>query len=195
VGVMMRQDFSNVSEEKLSELFPVLLKEHNSEWVNYFIDERNFLQSVFGDRIIRINHIGSSCVPGLIAKPTIDILLEISPNSDLSAITDKLIDEGYIVNTPQKDIIMYLKGYTPNGFEGQCVHIHVRHYDDWDELYFRDYLILHPDIAHEYEKLKLMLKEQYTHDRDGYTEAKGEFIRKHSEYARSEFHSKYTPEK
>ncbi len=191
----MRQDFSNVTKKMLSELFPVLLESHNPAWIDYFLVERDFLNSIFGDKILRISHIGSSSVPGLIAKPTIDILLEISQEIDLSAITEKMEDEGYCINTPKKDIILYLKGYTPHGFEGQCVHIHVRHYGDWDELYFRDYLILHPDVAHEYGKLKLMLKEEYTYDRDGYTEAKGDFIRKYSELARAEFPNRYTPEK
>ncbi|WP_094604910.1 hypothetical protein SPSIL_018160 [Sporomusa silvacetica DSM 10669] len=191
----MRQDFSNVSKERLSELFPILLEPHNPGWIDYFFIERNFLKSIFGDNIVRINHIGSSCVPGLIAKPTIDILLEISQEIDLSAITETMEDEGYVVNTPKKDIIAYLKGYTPRGFEGQCVHIHVRYYGDWDELYFRDYLILHPDVAREYGKLKIMLKEKYTNDRDGYTYAKGDFIRKYSEYARVEFSNRYTPNK
>lgn len=87
---------------------------------------------------------------------------------------------------------MYLKGYTPSGFMGQCVHIHVRYFGDWGELYFRDYLISHPDVANEYGKLKLMLKEQYVHDRDGYTEAKGDFVRKYTEYARAEYTDRYT---
>lgn len=191
----MKQDFSNVSEKKLSDLFPIILEQHNPTWIDYFLVERDFLQSIFNKKILRINHIGSSSVPGLIAKPTIDILLEISDDTDLSIITEKMKVEGYIVNTPHKDIIMYLKGYTPSGFKGQSVHIHVRHYGDWDELYFRDYLILHPDVAREYGKLKLMLKEQYSHDRDGYTEAKGDFIIKYSEYARTELLNKYTPSK
>jgi len=189
----MRQEWSNVTKEKLSELFPILLEEHNLGWKKYFLQEKYFLQSIFRDKIIRINHIGSSSVAGLIAKPTIDILLEVSKDIDLQAITEKMKDEGYIVNTPKSDIIMYLKGYTPQGFQGQAVHIHVRHSGDWSELYFRDYLILHPDVASEYAKLKFILREQYHHDRDGYTEAKGQFVQKYTEKARSEFLGRYIP--
>lgn len=189
----MRQDFSNISDEKLSVLFPVLLEPHNPMWIEYYFTERDFLQKVFSNQISRISHIGSSSVPGLISKPTVDILLEIQQDTDISGITEKMKDEGYIVNTPPKDIIAYLKGYTPHGFEGQCVHIHVRYYNDWDELYFRDYLLLHTDIANEYGKLKIELQEQFSHDRDGYTEAKGDFIKKYSEYARAEFPDRYVP--
>ncbi|HEY8349060.1 MAG TPA: GrpB family protein [Clostridia bacterium] len=189
----MRQDFTGVTKERLSELFPVKLEKHDPAWKDHYAAEADFLRSVFGDKIVRINHIGSTSVPGLVAKPTIDILLEIREDTDLSAITERMRDEGYIVNTPQKDIIMYLKGYTPQGFSGQCAHIHVRHSGDWDELYFRDYLCVHPDIAEEYGRLKLALKEKYTHDRDGYTEAKSDFVNKYTQLARAEFPGRYAP--
>jgi GrpB-like predicted nucleotidyltransferase (UPF0157 family) len=189
----MRQDFSGVPKEKLSEMFPVKLEHHDPAWKDCYLAEADFLQSVFGDTIVRINHIGSTSVPGLIAKPTVDILLEICEDTDLSAVTERMRDDGYVVNTPQKDIIMYLKGYTPQGFSGQCAHIHVRYYGDWDELYFRDYLCAHPDIAEEYGMLKLALKEEYTYDRDGYTEAKSEFVNRYTQLARAEFHGRYAP--
>lgn len=174
-------------------MFPVKLEHHGPAWKDCYLAEADFLQSVFGDTIVRINHIGSTSVPGLIAKPTVDILLEICEDTDLSAVTERMRDDGYVVNTPQKDIIMYLKGYTPQGFSGQCAHIHVRYYGDWDELYFRDYLCAHPDIAEEYGMLKLALKEEYTYDRDGYTEAKSEFVNRYTQLARAEFHGRYAP--
>ena len=189
----MRQDFSGVPKEKLSEMFPVKLEHHDPAWKDCYLAEADFLQSVFGDTIVRINHIGSTSVPGLIAKPTVDILLEICEDTDLSAVTERMRDDGYVVNTHQKDIIMYLKGYTPQGFSGQCAHIHVRYYGDWDELYFRDYLCAHPDIAEEYGRLKLALKEEYTYDRDGYTEAKSGFINRCTQLARTEFPGRYLP--
>ena len=126
----MRQDFSGITKEKLSELFPVILVQHDPSWKHLYEAEANFLRSIFGDKIARISHIGSTAVPGLSAKPTIDILLEIRKDTDLSSITERMRDEGYVVNTPPMDIIMYLKGHTPQGFSGR-VHIHVRHHGDW----------------------------------------------------------------
>jgi GrpB-like predicted nucleotidyltransferase (UPF0157 family) len=191
----MRQDFSRVTEKELSEMFPVLLEPHAPFWREAYLAEERYLRKVFGEKIVRISHIGSSAVPGLISKPTIDILLEISQDTDIPAITELMRDAGYIVNTPPKDVIMYLKGYTPRGFEGQVYHIHVRYPGDWDELYFRDYLIAHPDAAEEYGKLKIKLKEKYANDRDGYTEAKGEFVRKYTGFARAEFPGRFIPNK
>lgn len=145
---------------------------------------------------MRINHCGSTSVPGLIAKPTIDILLEIREDSDLEKLASDLQRIGYLKN-PQPDNpqphLMFLKGYTLHGFAEQACHIHVRYQGDWKELYFRDYLRVYLDVAHECEELKAKLKEQYEHDRDGYTEAKTAFIQKHTEKARKEFGSRYLP--
>jgi GrpB-like predicted nucleotidyltransferase (UPF0157 family) len=148
---------------------------------------------VFGESFVRISHIGSTAVPGLLSKPTIDILLEVDESTDLEPFTEALLDAGYVVNTPRGDRILYLKGYTPQGFVGQAMHIHVRSSGDWGELYFRDYLIAHPETASEYAALKQTLLKQYEHDRDGYTDAKSEFIRNITELARAEYPSRYTP--
>lgn len=189
----MRQDFSDITAEHLSLLFPIKLEPHDPEWETCYEQESLFLKSVFGDKIVRMSPIGSSSVPGLIAKPTVDILLEIKENTDMTVMTEAMKDAGYVVNTPKQDIILYLKGYTPHGFDGQCFHIHVRYAGDWDELYFRDYLQAHPDVAQAYGKLKQQLKEQYLHDRDGYTNAKGDFIKEYTLCARREFPGRYEP--
>ena len=59
----------------------------------------------------------------------------------------------------------------------------MRYRDDWNELYFRDYLIDHKEVAKEYEKLKVKLWKEFEHDRDGYTEAKSNFILSNTEKA------------
>ena len=79
---------------------------------------------------------------------------------------------------------MIIKGYTDSGFADRVFHIHVRNPGQNDELYFRDYLIAHPETAVEYAKLKRSLFKDYEHDRDGYTAAKGEFIRRITEKAK-----------
>ena len=87
--------------------------------------------------------------------------------------------------------MMFLKGYTPEGFKGQAFHLHVRYPSDWAELYFRDYLRDHKDIADEYGWLKAKLLNTYEHDRDGYTEVKTEFISKYTDIAREEYKGRY----
>lgn len=82
--------------------------------------------------------------------------------------------------------LMFLKGYLPDGFAERVFHIHVRYPGDYDELYFRKYLTLHPEAAAEYVALKYELLNRFEHDRDGYTKAKTAFIRAITEKARKE---------
>jgi GrpB-like predicted nucleotidyltransferase (UPF0157 family) len=141
--------------------------------------------------IVRISRIGSTSVPGLMAKPTVDILLEINEAADIDKLIAALPSPEYIclneaaltIPTPPPHL-MFLKGYLPNGFAEKVYHTHVRYPGDWDELRFRDYLITHPEAAVEYTELKRKLFKDYEHDRDGYTEAKGVFIKEITKKAR-----------
>ncbi|MDE7164798.1 MAG: GrpB family protein [Clostridiales bacterium] len=78
------------------------------------------------------------------------------------------------------------KGYTENGFAEKVFHLHIRLKNDKDEIYFRDYLNAHADIAKEYEQLKLKLWKTYEHARDAYTAAKTEFVKKYTESAKQQ---------
>jgi len=70
-------------------------------------------------------------------------------------------------------------------------HLHLRYTGNHNELYFRDYLNEFPDIAKEYEKLKLSLWNEYKHDRDAYTNAKTEFVKKYTEQAKMIYGNRY----
>ena len=185
-----------MTNEELWVLFPIILSEHRAEWTKFYEQEKDTIISALGTKnISRINHIGSTSVPGLIAKPTIDILLEIPTDADIPSLTAALISAGYICNTQPNNPaphLMFMKGYTPQGFRGQAVHLHVRFPGDWDELYFRDYLRSHPETAKSYGKLKQNLQLRYEHDRDAYTEAKTDFIQEATRLARKEMGNKYT---
>lgn len=75
-----------------------------------------------------------------------------------------------------KNRLDFNKGYTPNGYADKVFHIHVRLIGDNDEIYFRNYLNSHFGVAKDYEDLKLSLWKSFKHDRDGYTNAKSDFI-------------------
>ena len=135
-------------------------------------------------------------MPGLTAKPTVDILLEISGETPLGELQMSLEEAGYLFAAqPGKPApgMMFMKGYTPEGFAREVFHVHVRYLGDWDELYFRDYLRKFPRKAAEYEALKRRLQVKYTHDRDAYTQAKGSFIKSTTTLARKHFGAKYRP--
>ena len=83
------------------------------------------------------------------------------------------------------------KGYTEHGFAEKVYHLHLRTKGDCDELYFRDYLLENPLVAKEYEALKLSLWKQFERNRDGYTQAKTQFVQKYTSLAKQEFGDRY----
>lgn len=195
----MGKELSEMTLEELWELFPIILKEHNTYYKDWYeIEKQELLNCIDRKNIMRINHIGSSAVEGLISKPTVDILLEIDNETDIEQLTSILTQNGWGLMSSQKNPYLQLsfnKGYTKEGFAEKVYHLHIRYYDNWNELYFKDYLIEHKEVADEYGKLKLGLLEKYEHNRDGYTNAKSDFISKYTKKAKEKYTDKYNPTK
>lgn len=154
----MKKKLSEMSLEELWELFPVILKDYNSHYPEWYEEEKiNLLRITEKEYIKRINHIGSTAVKGLISKPTVDILLELDKNTDVHSFITPVIKNGWTVmsdNNSNDFRISLNKGYTPEGFAEKVFHLHIRPYGDWNELYFRDYLNDHKETAEEYAELK-----------------------------------------
>lgn len=179
---------------ELWELFPIVLKEHSPKYAEWYEEEKQNLTELLADfGLQRINHIGSTSVEGLIAKPIVDILLELPEGYALDRVAELLQNAGWIlmIRKDKKQTLDLNKGYTPAGFAEKVYHLHVRALGDWDELYFRDYLRKYPKAARQYEELKRSLKEKYEHNRDAYTEAKTAFVQQYSQAARQEFGTRY----
>jgi GrpB-like predicted nucleotidyltransferase (UPF0157 family) len=195
----MRKELSEMTLEELWTLFPIILKEHNPNYKKWYqIEKQKLLSCLDKKNIMRISHIGSTAVKGLIAKPTVDILLEIDNEINIEQLTNTLTSNGWLLMMSQDGPFMektFNKGYTNKGFAEKVYHLHIRYYGNWNELYFRDYLIKYSEVAKEYGELKLKLKEKYEHDRDRYTNAKTDFVLKYSEKAKEEFADKYNPRK
>ena len=183
---------TEMTQKERSRLFPIILCDHDPIWAEWFAEEKANLEKLIGsDCIFRITHYGSTAVPGLLAKPTVDILLEINADTNIEELKTALPYPEYI-QMPESDNadvpplhLMYVKGYAENGFAGKVYHIHVRFPGDWDEVHFRDYLTAFPEAADAYAALKRTLKERFEYDRDGYTDAKGEFIKTVTKRARN----------
>lgn len=163
--------------KELWELFPVVLSPHNPSWASWAEEEISALSALLVNIDKKISHIGSTAIPGIMAKPTIDILVEIPADTDRDAIRRIMESAGYICMAVSEKRMSFNKGYTPEGYAERVFHIHFHATGDNDEIYFRDYLISHPDVAKEYELLKLSLLPRLKHDRDAYTEAKTNFIK------------------
>ncbi|MCI8284206.1 MAG: GNAT family N-acetyltransferase [Firmicutes bacterium] len=181
----MSKKLSDMSDEELWQLFPIMLTEHQQCWEEFYEDELAVLKKALPEKqIVRIEHIGSTAVNGIWAKPIIDIIVEIVYGSDFENIRKILEDIGYICMRKREQRLSFNKGYTENGFADKVYHLHLRYAGDNDELYFRDFLKDNPNTAKEYEKLKLELWRKYEYDRDAYTDAKREFVTDYTEKAK-----------
>jgi GrpB-like predicted nucleotidyltransferase (UPF0157 family) len=192
----MKKELSEMTQEELWELFPIILREPNTEYKKWYeIEKQRLLRCIDKTNIMRINHIGSTAVEGLLSKPTIDILLEVDKQCDMQQLVNILAYDNWLVMSSSPKSLVLNKGYTKDGFAEKVYHLHIRYYDNWNELYFRDYLREHKAVADEYGKLKLKLLEKYKHDRDGYTNAKSEFILKYTKKAKAKYGDKYSTHK
>lgn len=169
--------------EELWELFPIFLTEHKPCWAEWYREEVTELKRMLPPDT-EFFHIGSTAISGIWAKPIIDIMAVVSSRARLREASERLQRSGYIVMSENGNRISLNKGYTENGFAERVFHLHLRLGDDKDEIYFRDFLNSHSEIAKEYEALKLRLWKQFEHNRDAYTDAKTEFVRKYTDLAK-----------
>lgn len=164
--------------EELWELFPVVLEPHNPEWTVWATEEIASLNELLAGYHTVISHIGSTAIPDILAKPIVDILVEISDDADWISVKNMMEAGGYICMSESDSRISFNKGYTLAGYADKVFHIHFHRFGDNDEILFRDCLLANPGSAREYELLKKSLLPKYKNDRDAYTDAKSEFIRR-----------------
>ena len=188
----MSKKLSEMTLEELWELFPILLTEHKAEWNEYYSGMEAVLKEALqACRTVRISHIGSTAINGIWAKPIVDILVEIAPDENMQTVAEQIEKCGFLRMSEEKGRISFNKGYTEKGFAEKVYHLHLRLAGDNDELYFRDYLREHPDVAKEYERLKLRLWRQYGYNRDAYTEAKTKFVETYTAEAKRQYGNRY----
>ena len=186
----MGKGLSEMTLEELWQLFPIYLTEYQPCWKEWYSEEESLLKNALSSTE-RVSHIGSTAIPSIWAKPIVDILVEIPKESNLLDYKALIINNGYICMSQSENGLSFNKGYTENGFAERVFHLHLRYAGDNNELYFRDYLIEFPEIAREYEKLKLSLWKVHEHNRDAYTNAKTEFVENHTEQAKMIYGNRY----
>ena len=188
----MEKELSEMTLEELWELFPITRVAHSDKWKLYYEEMEIFLKEILSEcPVKRVSHIGSTAVSGIWAKDIVDILIEVPEGSDLERTAGELEKNGFMRMRTETGRISLNRGYTKAGFADNVFHVHLRYAGDNDELYFRDYLNEHPQTAGEYERMKLQLWKQFAHNRDGYTGAKTEFIRKWTAEAKKAYMGRY----
>jgi GrpB-like predicted nucleotidyltransferase (UPF0157 family) len=167
-------------------------------WPRMFEEEKRHLLDCLPSRLIRrIEHFGSTAIPGLAAKPIVDVLVEVGSLQETKArIAPVLEAEGYDyfwrATHGENGPPFYAWFIKRNSAGVRTHHIHMveSDFEHWDTLLFRDYLIDYPKTAKEYEALKLALARDYPNDRVAYTKGKTEFVVRVTQVAKEYYRSK-----
>jgi len=158
--------------------------DYDPAWVGAFKKEAAVLNAIFGQRIVEVHHIGSTAVPGLDAKPIIDILVILDTTDDINSFDRAMEDAGYRVRGECLDATIpgtpgrfYFTKET-NGVRSHHVHVYAEgHWEIVDKLAFRDYLRAHPGKAAAYGELKRRIAAEHRFDNIGYMRAKDGFVK------------------
>lgn len=153
------------------------IEPYNSEWPKLFAQEAKKLLKILAPAILKIEHIGSTAIPGIKAKPIIDILITTKNIADIDSLTEKMEKNGYISGG---EFGLPGRRFFCSGNTKHCyTHVHIyedNHPSVSTYLTFRDYMINHPNAVKEYEALKTELARKYPHNRSLYTLGKNDFI-------------------
>jgi GrpB-like predicted nucleotidyltransferase (UPF0157 family) len=173
---------------------PVIVKDYNPEWLSWFETLSSFFKSRLGRSVIRIEHVGSTSIPGMIAKPIIDFDIVINI-SDFDEVRSCLEVIGYAhqgdLGIPEREAFAIndheLKKQLPPHHLYVCdLHSKELH----RHLAFRDYLREHPEDARIYSKLKIHLVKEHSGDRELYIQGKDHLVQEILEKAMSWYDSK-----
>ena len=182
-------------EEKIARVVKeeVALVAYDPSWPVMFEQERLHLLSCLPAGLIRrIEHFGSTAVPGLCAKPIVDMLVEVTSLEETrQRIAPVLEAQGYDYfwrPTWGEGVPPFYAWFIKRDRQGKRTHhihmVEAQFGEHWDRLFFRDYLIEHPGVAQEYGRLKMRLSGAHRNDRVAYTEAKSDFIRQVTQRAK-----------
>jgi GrpB-like predicted nucleotidyltransferase (UPF0157 family) len=158
----------------------VVIVEYDPEWPILFDRESELIRSVLDKSLItRIEHFGSTAIPGLAAKPIVDILVGVSSLTTARQVTIAPLEKlgyAYWADNLNLDRMFFVKGLPPNSPRTHHLHMVDSNSILWKRLLFRDYLREHSDEAARYERLKKQLARSFSSDREAYTLAKTDYI-------------------
>ncbi|GAB4354752.1 MAG: hypothetical protein Kow006_20710 [Gammaproteobacteria bacterium] len=173
----------------------VVVEPYDPSWPRLFEEEKRHLREILpSDLIGRIEHFGSTAVPGLAAKPIIDMLVEVPSLETVHQVIAPILQkEGYDYFWRPRYLGGDEIGYTwfikrdAQGRRTHHIHMLEKGAREWERLLFRDYLIEHPEVAEEYGKLKERLQRRYARDRKSYSREKTAFIEEVTRKARERY--------
>lgn len=151
--------------------------EDKGEWRKLFEKEAVKLHDIFGELIVDVKHIGSTAIPGIKAKPVIDILLIVNDIEKVDDYNKAMVELGY---EPKGEFGLPGRRFFMKGGNDRTHHIHCYQEGDPEvtrHLAFRDYMRSHPEEARKYSCLKEELAKKYPEDIECYIEGKNDYIK------------------
>ncbi len=165
----------------------VALEEHSEEWTAAFEEEKTNLGKLVGNVALDIQHVGSTAISSLAAKPVIDMLMAVRSLADVSTMSTTLENAGYEYRENGSDDIRVLFAKGPEAKRTHYLHVTALDSSEWQNLLaFRDYLRTHPDERKRYGELKRKLAAQHPDRRATYTAGKKNYIDEVTRKARAE---------
>lgn len=170
----------------------VIIVEYDPLWSVLFEQEAIRLRQFLDKKliIICIEHFGSTAVPGLAAKPIIDLLVGVHSLARAKQVAVPQLEAlgySYWRNNPDPRRMFFVQGLPPNGPRTHHIHMVEPNSLLWERLLFRDFLRKYPDEAERYAHLKRDLARQFQKDREAYTNGKEKYIQSVMQRARQEF--------
>ncbi|MFE5323671.1 GrpB family protein [Paenibacillus sp. NPDC056579] len=165
--------------------YEVIIQEYTPEWIEEFEKEKLQIHHALNDKAISIEHIGSTSIVGLPAKPIVDIAVGVNLLNDADLFIEPLKELGYeyVPKMEFPNRRFFRKGLWRKGTHH--LHIYEITSEEWNNnLLFRNYLKSHPEKLQEYAALKKHLASMYPEDRATYTELKAPFIKSIIELAK-----------
>ncbi|MHA2250721.1 MAG: GrpB family protein [Candidatus Kariarchaeaceae archaeon] len=164
----------------MGERAPIVIVEYDPKWPILFDKEKISIQGIIGDKIETIEHVGSTSVEGLGAKPIIDILISVKSLDIADQCIKPLIESGYeYIKRHERQLPQRRFFVVGPRKQGRTIHIHMVEVNSGffrEQIAFRDYLRKNIESAQAYYKLKKELEAKYRNDREKYTESKTDFI-------------------
>lgn len=155
--------------------YPLLIREYDRTWPDRFATLAARVRAAMGDIVLKVEHIGSTAVPGLPAKPVVDLDVVVSP-ADVPEAIRRLASLGY-VHEGDLGIVGREAFRTPSGEMRHHLYVVVEGAPELlRHIGFRDALRTDPALRQQYAALKRSLAAQHPHDRNAYTEGKSDFI-------------------
>lgn len=157
----------------------VKLVPYDPEWPRLFNEEKTKIQGVLGADVLGIEHIGSTAIPGMDAKPILDLMMAVPQIDRYDIYVETLEKLGYQFRRDyrkEQEHVLLVKG--PEEKRTHYLKMTTLDSNFWREhILFRDYLIRHPERADIYRQLKYNLLEKYGGERSNYTDDKAPFIK------------------